>query len=207
MTDRPRLLCIEDHAGTRELLVEVLEEAGFHVTTAADGAAGLAAALTRRHDLILCDVDLPVHSGFDLLEQLSAAGPELRALPFIFLTAYGQRANQLRARRLNCDDYIVKPIDFELLIAVIHSRLKRASDYAAAGSAPPAAAAVGLTDREIEALGWAARGKSTTDIAVLMAISERTVKFHIDNVIRKLNVSSRTQAAAKAAVMGLIKVP
>ena len=63
-----------------------------------------------------------------------------------------------------------------------------------------------LTDREIEALSWVARGKSSTDIAVIMSVSERTVNFHIQNVIRKLGVATRVQAAIRCALLGLIDI-
>jgi DNA-binding CsgD family transcriptional regulator len=62
-----------------------------------------------------------------------------------------------------------------------------------------------LTEREIEALTWVAKGKSSTDIAVLMNVSERTVNFHVNNVIRKLGVATRVQAAIRCALLGLIE--
>jgi DNA-binding CsgD family transcriptional regulator len=61
-----------------------------------------------------------------------------------------------------------------------------------------------LTEREIEALTWVAKGKSSADIAVLMNISERTVNFHVNNVIHKLGVATRVQAAIRCALLGLI---
>ena len=61
-----------------------------------------------------------------------------------------------------------------------------------------------LTDRELEALTWVARGKSSADIAVILGISERTVNFHMDNAMRKAGVSTRVQAAVKCAMLGLI---
>ena len=198
MADRKKILCIEDDPGTRELLVEELEEAGFTVDAHGDGAAGLAAIAAWRPDLILCDLDLPEISGFDILRSIPQVGAEFRAIPFIFLTAYGQRENLITARRLGCDEYIVKPIDFELLIETVRNRIARSPVRA------EPAAAVRLTDREVEALTWSARGKSSTDIAVLMNVSERTVNFHIDNAIRKLDVATRIQAAVKAALIGLI---
>jgi DNA-binding NarL/FixJ family response regulator len=198
MTDKPRILCIEDDPGTAELLVEELQEAGFAVELQRAGPAGLAAA-ARHPDLILCDIDMPGLTGLELLRALrGGASKALRRIPFVFLTAYGQRENQIEARRLGCDEYLTKPIDFELLIEVVRNRLARAATREA-----PAAGAR-LSGREAEALTWSARGKSTTDIAVLMAISERTVNFHINNILRKLDVATRTQAAVKAALLGLI---
>ncbi|WP_035693700.1 response regulator transcription factor [Azospirillum halopraeferens] len=199
MSHRSKILCIEDDPGTRELLEEELAEAGFAVHTAADGESGLTAIAALKPDLVLCDIDMPRLTGFEVLERLRRGGAAARGVPFVFLTAYGARDNQIRGRRLGCDDYVTKPIDFELLVEIVRSRLART------GSRPEAAGGeIRLTDREAEALTWSARGKSSADIAVLMAVSERTVNFHIDNAIRKLGVATRIQAAVKGALLGLV---
>jgi DNA-binding NarL/FixJ family response regulator len=195
MNDRPKILCIEDDPPTVELLVEVLEDEGFEPIVAMDGIQGVR-KFVERPDIILCDVDMPHMSGFGVLGELRKSAPHLRDVPFLFITAYGSRESHLQARRLGCDDFITKPLDFELLVEIIRSRLaqhsrQRPIDFA-------------LTDRETEALTWVARGKSSTDIAVLMNISERTVNFHINNVIRKLGVATRVQAAIRCALLGLI---
>jgi DNA-binding CsgD family transcriptional regulator len=85
-----------------------------------------------------------------------------------------------------------------LLVEIIRGRLAHSP-----GSAP---VQFTLTDREIEALTWVARGKSSTDIAVIMSVSERTVNFHIQNVIRKLGVATRVQAAIRCALLRLIDI-
>ncbi|GAB4170742.1 MAG: response regulator transcription factor [Thalassobaculales bacterium] len=199
MPERRSILCIEDDPGTRELLLEELQEAGFAVKALGDGAAGLAAIAASRPDLIICDLDLPELSGLEILRRLPALGPEVASIPFLFLTAYGQRENVIAARRLGCDEYLVKPIDFELLVETVQNRIARR------GPAARTDQEVRLTERETEALTWAARGKSSTDMAVLMSVSERTVNFHIENAIRKLEVATRIQAAVKAALLGLIE--
>lgn len=192
-----RLLCIEDDPDTRALLVEELEEAGYDVRAAIDGAEGLTEALSFRPDLILCDVMLPRLSGFDLLEKYGALVPNVP--PFIFLTALTDRDNVLRGRRLGADDYVTKPIDFDILIEIVKRRLSRAAP------APVAAGSHELTDREIETLTWVARGKSSSEIAEMLGISERTVNFHVENVMRKLDVVSRVQAAVVAVQSGWIR--
>jgi DNA-binding NarL/FixJ family response regulator len=197
MAEAPCILCIEDDAGTAELLAEELQEAGFRVRLAHSGNEGIA-AMTPRPDLVLCDIDMPEMSGYDVLRKVRSLGGELRRLPFIFLTAFAARENQIRARELGCDDYLTKPIDFDLLVAAVRNRLNRTGNRDSDETTPR------LSTREAEALTWAARGKSAADIAVLMSISERTANFHIDNVIRKLGVATRTQAAVKAALLGLI---
>jgi DNA-binding NarL/FixJ family response regulator len=195
MSARPRVLCIEDDPATVELLVEVLEDEGFQTIVAADGIEGVQ-KFAERPDLILCHVDMPHMSGFGVLSELRKSARKLRTVPFLFITAYGSRESHLQARRLGCDDFITKPLDFELLVEIVRNRL------AQHGEQPPVDFA--LTDREIEALTWVAKGKSSTDIAALMKVSERTVNFHVSNVIRKLGVATRVQAAIRCALLGLI---
>lgn len=192
----PHLLCIEDDPDTCELLVEVLSAEGFTVSTVSSGKAGLS-ALERRPDLVLCDIDLPDLSGFEILAKIRSDNLLPIGVPFIFLTAFSQRTHQLQARQLGCDDYVTKPIDFELLIAIIRHRLAAAEKGAEKSS-------LRLTEREIEILTWVARGKSSSDIATILDISERTVNFHMDNAMRKAGVATRVQAAVKCALLGLI---
>lgn len=195
---KPHILCIEDDADTSELLVEVLTGDGFAVSAVPSGLAGLS-ALDQKPDLVLCDIDLPDVSGFEVLERIRSGHLLPPGVPFIFLTAFSQRTHQIHARQLQCDDYVVKPIDFELLTAIIRHRLSAAAGRKADN------AELKLTDRELEALTWVARGKSSADIAVILGISERTVNFHMDNAMRKAGVSTRVQAAVKCAMLGLIK--
>ena len=194
---KPHILCIEDDADTCELLMEVLTGDGFIVSTVQTGNAGLS-ALEGKPDLVLCDIDLPDVSGFEVLERIRSGNLLSLGVPFIFLTAFSQRAHQIHARQLGCDDYVTKPIDFELLAAIIRHRLSAVAERKADTTE------LKLTDRELEALTWVARGKSSADIAVILSISERTVNFHMDNSMRKAGVSTRVQAAVKCAVLGLI---
>jgi DNA-binding NarL/FixJ family response regulator len=192
----PHLLCIEDDPDTCELLVEVLTAEGFAVSTVGSGEAGLS-ALNARPDLVLCDIDLPDVSGFEILAKVRSDDLLPIGVPFIFLTAYSQRTHQLQARQLGCDDYVTKPIDFELLIAIIRHRL-------AATEKGADKTELRLTEREVQVLTWVARGKSSSDIATILGISERTVNFHLDNAMRKAGVATRVQAAVKCAMLGLI---
>jgi DNA-binding NarL/FixJ family response regulator len=196
VTARPKILCIEDDPATAELLVEVLETEGFEAIIACDGVEGVR-RISERPNLILCDVDMPRMSGFEVLGHLRACPGQLRNIPFIFITAYGSRESHLLGRRLGCDDFLTKPLDFELLVEIVRRRL---SD----GPRPAEPPRFVLSDRELEALTWVARGKFSADIAVLMNVTERTVNFHVENVIRKVGVSTRIQAAITCALLGLI---
>jgi DNA-binding NarL/FixJ family response regulator len=194
-----RILCVEDDEETASLLTEALSELGYTVEHAPDGEQGLAAILSGRPDLVICDVRMPRMSGFQLLEKVAASGPGFAEIPFIFLTAYGDRNSELSGRQLGADDYLTKPIDFEMLGAVIDNRLRRRLERFGP------AIEVHLTEREREVLTWVGRGKTSAEIAIILGISERTVNFHCDQAMRRLDVINRIQAVAKAIEHGIIR--
>jgi DNA-binding CsgD family transcriptional regulator len=105
----------------------------------------------------------------------------------------------LRARRLGADDYVTKPIDFDMLEMIINARLAGV----ARNDVWPKL--VTLNDREIEALTWVARGKTSAEVADVIGLSKRTVDFHLDNARVKLGAATRTEAAIKAAIGKLIE--
>jgi DNA-binding NarL/FixJ family response regulator len=185
-------LCIEDDSQTASLLCEALTELGYQAILACNGEEGLAVILSDRPDLVVCDVRMPKMSGFQVLERLAAAGPAYAGIPFVFLTALGDRDSELRGRRLGADDYLTKPVDFEMLGTVIQNRLRRQSER------PRRRSEYHLTDREREVLTWVGRGKTSSEIATILGLSERTVNFHCDQAMKRLNVINRAQAVAKA---------
>jgi DNA-binding NarL/FixJ family response regulator len=142
---------------------------------------------------------MPVMTGFEVLERLTAIAPRFEDMPFVFLTALTDRDNELKGRQLGADDYVTKPIDFDILGAVINARLAR---VARANVWPKL---VELSDREAETLTWAARGKTSAEIAQILGLSKRTVDFHIDNARTKLGATTRIQAAIKAMTGRLIE--
>ena len=192
----PRILCVEDDAAIAELIEEELVEAGFRVDWAATGPSGLE-RVREGYDVVLCDLDLPGLGGLDLLRALRTSGSRT---PFVVLTAFSGRENQIEARRLGCDDFVPKPIDFDLLVAVLRNVLQRGGPVAQDKASAPV-----LTEREREIFTWIARGKSSADIAGIVAISERTVNFHVDRVMRKLQVATRMQATIVCVRLGLIQ--
>jgi DNA-binding response OmpR family regulator len=194
-----RILCIEDDRETATLIAEELVDRGFVVGIAYSGQDGLAAILRERPDLVLSDVSMPGMSGFEVLERLTKLAPRFEDMPFIYLTALAGRDNELRGRRLGADDYVTKPIDFDLLEMIIRSRLARGRR----GAIWPSE--VRLSEREVETLTWAARGKTSAEIAAILGLTKRTVDFHIDNAREKLGVSTRVQAAVKAVTGRLIE--
>jgi DNA-binding NarL/FixJ family response regulator len=200
MTERPkRILCIEDDGETAALIAEDLIDRGFDVNIAYSGQDGLVAILRERPDLVLCDISMPGLSGFEVLEQLTRLAPRFESMPFIFLTALADRDSELRGRRLGADDYVTKPIDFDVLEAIIQNRLAR---DARRDMYPDE---IRLSEREIETLTWAARGKTSAEISQILGLTKRTVDFHIDNARGKLGVANRTEAVMRAAQGRLIK--
>jgi len=199
VTRAKRILCIEDDPETAALITEDLQERGFAVTIALDGEAGFEAILKVTPDLVLCDISMRGMTGFEILERLTSLAPQFESLPFVFVTALADRDNELRGRRLGADDYVTKPIDFEVLATIIEARLSRVARNEVWSKA------VDLNDREVQSLTWSARGKTSTEIAVILGLSKRTVDFHIENACRKLNVATRIEAAVKAASGRLIE--
>jgi DNA-binding NarL/FixJ family response regulator len=193
------ILCIEDDRETAGLIAEELIDRGFDVSLASSGPEGLMAIMRSTPDLILCDVGMPIMTGFEVLERLTEIAPRLGRIPFVFLTALADRDNELKGRRLGADDYVTKPIDFDRLSLIIEARL---AGVARTKLLPKI---VKLNKREIEVLTWVSRGKKSLEIARKLRISKRTVDFHIDNARIKLRAATRTEAAIKAAASGLIE--
>lgn len=194
------ILCIEDDPETAVLVTEDLRDRGYSVTMALDGRSGLQAILKMDIDLVLCDVSMPAMTGFEVLERLTALTPRVEAIPFIFVTALADRETELKGRRLGADDYVTKPIDFEILATIISARLSRVARQSLWSRD------ICLSERELESLTWSARGKSSIEIAAILGLAKRTVDFHIENACRKLQVSTRTEAVAKAASGRLIQL-
>src|ERR1700676_5053673 len=145
-----KILCIEDDRETAALIAEELVDRGYAVTVAHDGREGLAAILKTMPDLVLSDISMPVMSGFEVLERLTALAPRFGKMPFVFLTALTDRDNELKGRLLGADDYATKPIDFDVLATIIAARL---AGVARSELWPKL---VQLNDREVETLTWVA---------------------------------------------------
>jgi DNA-binding response OmpR family regulator len=198
-TTAKRILCIEDDTETAALIAEELTDRGYSVAMAQNGFEGLNSILKSPPDLVLADINMPVMSGFTLLERLTALEPRHVRMPFVFLTALADHDSELKGWRLGADDFVTKPIDFDLLAAVISARVERVARDAIWPTR------IKLAPRERETLTWAARGKTFSEIGEILGLSRRTVEFHLDRARIKLGVPTRTQALIKAAVGQLIE--
>ena len=149
-------------------------------------------------DLELCDISMPIMSGFEVLERPNALAPHLGQIPLVFLTALTDGDSELRARRLGTDDYVAKLIDFEILHTIINARI--------AGIARNEVwpTHIDLNDREIEMLlGWRAvrrRRKSRTCSACPNGRSIFTSTTPVPNSVHApLTCQRRTLALPVAA--------
>lgn len=117
-----KILLVEDDESFGYILQEYLELNDFNVTLSTDGEEGLRTFQEHNFDLCLLDVMMPLKDGFTLAKEIREIDPDI---PFMFLTAKALKVDKLKGFRLGCDDYIVKPIDQELLIARIKALIKR----------------------------------------------------------------------------------
>jgi len=118
------ILLIEDNKDIRENTAEILELANYKVLTAENGKIGLSLALEHKPDMIICDIMMPVLDGYGVLHVLQK-NDALRHIPFIFLSAKSERADQRKGMELGADDYITKPFTDTELLSAMESRFKK----------------------------------------------------------------------------------
>lgn len=121
----PLILVVEDEPALRRDIVEELQEAGYRTLAAEDGKAAqrLLAGVTPA--LVLCDITMPKLDGYGLLAALRAERPELASAPFVFLTAMSEPQEVIEGKLQGADDYLVKPVDYDLLLATVAARLRQ----------------------------------------------------------------------------------
>lgn len=217
MADTPgriRVLLVDDHQVVRRGLrtfLEVQEDIEV-VGEAADGAEGTDRAEELRPDVILMDVTMPGTDGIEALRRLRDLGNPARVL---VVTSFTEQRTVVPALRAGAAGYLYKDIDPDALAGAIRSvhaghvllqpevaeaLLAAQDDQGAPGGRPGA-----LTDREREVLGLIADGRSNREIARALVLSEKTVKTHVSNILMKLDLSDRTQAALWAVRHGITR--
>lgn len=112
-----KILVVEDVELNRDLIVQLLEDT-YEVLTAADGAEGIQLAVRERPDLILMDLSLPVIDGWEATRRIKA-NVALQDIPIIALSAHAMVGDQEKALQSGCDDYLSKPLDEDLLFAML----------------------------------------------------------------------------------------
>lgn len=218
---RVRILVVDDHTLFRRGLTALLSrDASLQVIgDAADAGEAQRRAAELQPDLILLDNHLPGVNGVDALPALRQAAPAARV---VMLTVSEDEADLATALRGGACGYLLKTIEGDALVTAIHRVMRGASvvdeemtdqlvaAYRAAAtpatghdeaSAPPSSIDQ-LSPRERDILRGIARGASNKEIARDLGIAETTVKIHVQHVLRKLDVSSRVQAAVAATEHG-----
>ena len=185
-----RVLFVDDDEGLRALVSNALTEAGYEAILASSAEEALVRMRESQPRLAILDVNLPGVSGYELCRRIKEeVDPRL---PVIFLS--GDRTesfDRVAGLLLGADDYMVKPFATDELIVRVRSVLRRSSPGIPQRMAE-------LTRRELEVLRLLAHGQSQKEIADQLVISPKTVGTHIEHILEKLGVRSRSQAIALA---------
>jgi DNA-binding NarL/FixJ family response regulator len=201
-----KILIIDDQP---EIVSEVLPEYGYDITVALDGQKGLEILekQEKKFDLILLDVLMPNLNGWDVLRTIRD-NKQLKHLPVIMMTALDSEVDQVSGLKVGADDYITKPFNIPTLLARIEALMRRVSWTSTKPTLDLPFESdneiQSLTNREKEILSLVAKGLSNKEISEKLYVSELTVKTHLKNIFKKLNVSSRTQAILIGINKGLI---
>jgi DNA-binding NarL/FixJ family response regulator len=126
MNNQMTILCIEDEEDLRTDIAEELTAAHYEVIQAGNGKEAIDLLESQRPDLVLCDITMPGLGGYDVLKTMRDK-PHLADVPFIFLTALADRNDVLVGKQAGADDYLVKPIDYDILLATVATRLEQVS--------------------------------------------------------------------------------
>lgn len=118
------ILCIDDEVLLREDIAEELEDEGYRVLHANDGYEGLKQILKHRPDLVICDISMPRKNGYQLLKEVRCDHGISAEMPFIFLSALADKEKVVSGLKLGADDYLTKPIDFDVLRAKVKTCLR-----------------------------------------------------------------------------------
>lgn len=197
------ILCVEDEAQLRRDLADELVEAGYDVIEAGNGEEALAMLARTRPDLVLCDISMPGLNGYDVLAARQDTAADHAEIPFVFLSALADPRQVVEGKRLGADDYLVKPIDYDLLLATVDARLRqierirlaRPTDDAKAGAVIPTAS-YGLTPAETRIALALAEGRPLAQIAASFNISRTTAAFHMRNIFQKTRTSRQAELVA-----------
>ncbi|MFF5345109.1 response regulator [Streptomyces althioticus] len=211
MADAIKVLLVDDHQVVRRGLrtfLEVQDDIEV-VGEAADGAEGVALAGELQPDVILMDVKMPGMDGVEALRRLRELDHRARVL---VVTSFTEQRTVIPALRAGAAGYVYKDIDPDALAGAIRSvhagHVLLQPEVAGAllsqeESGSGAGRAGSLTEREREVLGLIADGRANREIARALVLSEKTVKTHVSNILMKLDLADRTQAALWAVRHGL----
>lgn len=213
MSERVRLLVVDDHALFRRGLVGLLRDMPeFEVVAeAGNGEQALAVLAQVQADILLLDLNMPVMDGLGVVEAVRRAGDQPRIL---MLTISQNDADLLAAIRAGADGYLLKNTEPEdlrrALLRVAQGQSVLSPEVTApvlralmqgGNETPPSV----LSEREMEILDLLALGQTTQQIASGLFLSENTIKTHVRHILEKLGAANRTEAVSKAMQMGILR--
>lgn len=221
MSDKVRLIMVEDHKLLRVGLKAIFEEYPNLdvIAEAEDGETSVKLARELKPDIVLMDIGLPVMDGIEATRIIKETNPEIK---IVILTSHQDENEVMQALAAGANAYAMKDIKTDYLIMVIQSvnegavwldpaisKVVMEKNPALLQGKPTSRASfkaehANLTEREYEVLKLVVAGKSNSEIAEELNISEHTAKAHVCNIIQKLVVDDRTQAAVKAIKEGLV---
>jgi DNA-binding NarL/FixJ family response regulator len=214
--DQPRVLLVDDHDLFRTGLVNLLTEQGIHVAgEAADGETAVRLVRDLAPDVVVMDLNMPGISGVEATREITTFAPRTRVVVLTISIDDGDVVNAVMAGACG---YLLKDSSIQQLVAGIRAaaageslispqiaakvlQLLRAQ---AAGAGKTESLRAELSDRELEVLKLIAIGKDNAEIARELYISPKTVKNHISNILMKLQIENRIQAAVYAVRSGIV---
>ncbi|MEW6717016.1 MAG: response regulator transcription factor [Chloroflexota bacterium] len=209
-----RVLVADDHSLFRDGIVSLLEASGFEVVgQAGDGEQAIQETRRLKPDIVLMDITMPHLSGLEALREIKTEFPDIHV---VMLTVSDEDEDLLAAIKAGANGYLLKNLNASQFLEMINglkegeaaltrkttARLIEGFRITNQEKQKPEPS---LTTREIELLELVAEGLANKAIAQKLEISENTVKYHIRNILQKLNVQNRTEAVIHAIRVGVIK--
>ena len=214
-----RILLVDDHTLFRSGLKALLQrQSDFDIVgEAADGLEGVKLCELLKPDVVLLDIDMPQMNGREALAQILVTQPQLAVL---MLTVSEDGDDLAECLKTGARGYLLKNINADFLLDSIRRAVdgdsvlspemtsKLLSQLRGGESSKSKRSGVEqLTQREREILAWLSRGVSNKEIARSLDLAESTIKVHVQNILRKLSLNGRVQAALFAVEHGLDKLP
>lgn len=207
MAELTKILLVDDNP---KFLEDVLPFYGYEVKCAHNGVECLDILNSDElFDLVLLDIMMPKMDGWETLKNIRKT-PICKDIPVIMLTAVNEDQKMVTGLKIGADDYIVKPFVLPNLLARIEAVLRRSRTIQ--NKSQKSNVTINqinqfnsLTRREKDVLLLVTQGENNKSIAEKLVVSEITVKSHLNNIFKKLNVSNRTQAVLLALQMNLVE--
>lgn len=221
MNKKIRLIIIEDHKLLRVGLKSLFEKHGdiSVIAEAENGKDGIDKVKAHNPDVVVLDIGLEDMSGIEVARRICAENPNVK---IIMLTSHVKEADVLESLKIGANAYVLKDVKDDTLVMIVRTvsegamwldpRVVNIIRTNSNGIIPQKttsranfkATHANLTEREYEVLKLVVDGKSNSQIADILSISEHTSKAHVCNIIQKLVVDDRTQAAVKAIKEGIV---